>query len=275
MLKRFCIIICALAAATSVSSGLEPVRPVSSAWTAEAGTSHLADTYLSPVKYSGLHFGLGYGRLQTMKRPTLVQGWNVSLGFDRALNPAGNAAMLGLDLEGGWRIMRRWRLPHGFSAAVGGYAGVRAGVLYLSRNGNNPAQAHASATIGPEGYVQWSGRLGRLPLSVRWQASTPIAGAFFCPDYGELYYEIALGNRENLAHFAWPGNFRRLNSLLSVDLHLGKSTLRLGYGLEAMSTRANHITSRRITHSAVIGVVCDFITINPQKHDAQIVTANY
>lgn len=274
MLKRFCII-CALATATCTSSGEEPLRPVASAWTAEVGTSHLADTYLSPVKYSGLHFGLAYGRMQAMKRTTLAQGWNVSLGFDRALNPAGNAAMLCLDLEGGWRLMRRWRLPYGFSAGIGGYVGVRAGVLYLSRNGNNPAQALASATVGPEGYAQWSGRLGRLPLSVRWQASVPLAGAFFCPDYGELYYEIALGNRRNLAHFAWPANYRRLKSLLSVDLHLGKSTLRLGYGLEAMSTHANHITSRRITHSAVIGVVCDFITINSQKHDRQTVTAYY
>lgn len=251
----------------------EPVRPVMSAWMAEAGTSHLADTYLSPVRYSGLHFGLTYSRRQAMKRTCLTQGWDAGVAFDRAQNPARNASMLGLRIEGSWRILRRWALPGGFQLGAGGYAGAEIGALYLGRNGNNPAQAVAAASIGPELSAQWRHDI----FTLRLEASTPLLGAFFCPDYGELYYEIALGNRNGLAHFGWPGNRRRLRSMLSLDIRLGGTSLRLAYKFDATTAKANNIVSRRIEHSAVVGVVCDFITINPRKqfNDAQIFTAYY
>lgn len=272
MIRPLCIFFASAAAALGLSAQ-EPVRPVSSSWMAEAGSAHLADTYLSPVKYAGAHFGLTYSRRQAMKRTDLTQGWDASVSFDRTKNPARNATLLGARIEGSWRIVRRWALPCGFSVGAGGYAGVEAGALYLSRNGNNPAQAVAAASVGPEVFAQW--RRGNLTL--RLEASSPLLGAFFCPDYGELYYEIALGNHGGLAHFGWPGNRRRLRSLLSADIRLGGATLRLGYRLDATSSSANHITSRRIEHSAVVGVVCDFITINPRKplNDAEIITAYY
>lgn len=253
----------------------EPLRPVASAWMAEVGTSHLADTYLSPLKYSGMGYALTYSRMQAMKRPTLVQGWDISLSLDMTDNPAGNATMTGATLQGSWRMMRRWSLGNGFQVGAGGYVGLQAGALYLSRNGNNPAQAIGNIAIGPEAFAQWSGNISRLPIAVRWQASTPLTGVFFCPDYGELYYEIALGNRSDLVHMSWPGNRRRLRSLLSVDLNFGRHTLRLGYRFDATSTRANNITSRRISHAAVVGIVCDFVNINPRKQDAKIITAYY
>ncbi len=79
------------------------------------------------------------------------------------------------------------------------------------------------------GYVCWSGSLGRLPLSLRYQPVLPVVGAFFAPDYGELYYEIYLGNHSGLAHCGWWGNYFALENLLTADLRLGSTTLRIGY----------------------------------------------
>lgn len=275
MLRHICILI-ALISALCVSAQ-EAVRPVNSAWMAEVGGSQLADTYLSPVKYSGEHYGVTYSRRQAMTLPNVLQGWDINVSFDNAENPAGNARMLALRLQGGWRMMHSWKLPKNFSIGLGGYAGAEVGVLYLSRNGNNPAQADAAISIGPQAYAQWRGKIGSLPLSIRAEAWSPLIGGFFCPDYGELYYEISLGNHGGLFHFGWPGNRRRFNGLLSVDFHFGKSTLRLGYKFDAVSSKANHITHRRVEHSAVIGVVCDFININTRnaQNDAQIITAYY
>lgn len=258
----------ALLGCCAAGAAQEPLRPVASAWMAEVGGAHLADTYLSPLKYEGVHYSLTYSRMQAMKRTTLVQGWEVSIAFD-------DSKLLNLTLDGSWRMMRRWRLPYGFQVGIGGYAGMQAGVMYMSKNGNNPAQALASITVGPEAFAQWSGKVKKLPMAVRWQVSSPIAGAFFCPDYGELYYEIALGNRSDLVHAAWPGSYRRVRSLLSLDLNFGHHTLRLGYRFDAVSSRANNITSRRISHAAVVGIVCDLVTINPRKNDSQTVTAYY
>jgi len=121
MFRRLCLI---LALGAAAASAQEPVRPVTSAWMAEVGTSHLADTYLSPLKYSGMHYAVTYSRLQAMKRPTLVQGWDAGIVFDRAKNPSKNATMLGARVEGSWRLMHRWHLPHGFQVGAGGYAGL-------------------------------------------------------------------------------------------------------------------------------------------------------
>lgn len=244
---------------------------------AEIGSAHIADTYLSQSRYGGMHYGLTYSRLQAMKSPLLqcIQGWEVNIGYSSARNRAGNARMLGANVEGSWRMMRRWQLSAGFQAGIGGYASAEFGALYLSRNSNNPAQAIAAASIGPEGFVQWAGQLKRLPLAVRWQVSSPLTGVFFCPDYGELYYEIQLGNRSDLVHAAWPGNRRALRSLMSVDLNFRRSTLRLGYRFNGVSAHANGITSRNIIHCAVVGFVCDLVTINPRNCDAKTVPACY
>lgn len=244
---------------------------------AEIGSSHIANTYLSPEKYAGQRYGLTYSRLQAMKGSLnrCVQGWDLNLDFDRAKNRTGNSTMLGATISGSWRMMRRWQLPLGFQAGIGGYAGAEFGALYLSRNSNNPVQALAAINIGPEAFAQWSGKFKRLPLAVRWQLSSPLIGTFFCQDYGELYYEIQLGNRRDLVHCTWPGSRRAIKSLLSVDLNFGRSTLRLGYRFDALSARANNITTRMISHCAVIGVVCDLVTINPRKHDEKLLPALY
>lgn len=258
----FALILLALCA-----SAQEPVRPVSACWAIEVGSAHLADTYLSPVKYSGAHFGVEYARRRAMSRRQWVQGWNLGVHFNRAKNPAGNASMLSPRVNGSWHMTCRWQLPHGFQAGVGGFVAADLGALYLSRNGNNPVQAQATANIGPEMFGQW--RKGIYTLRVA--AGTSLIGTFFCPDYGELYYEIALGNHGGLAHCAWPGNFRQLHCGADLDICLGHTTLRIGYKFQGQSTKANHITSRRIEHSAVVGIVTNFITINP-RHE-KVITA--
>lgn len=244
---------------------------------AEVGSSHLANTYLSPEKYTGQRYGLTYSRLQAMRGNLnrCVQGWDLGLAFDRAKNRPGNSTMLGATLEGAWRMMRRRQLPSGFQTGIGGYAGAEFGILYLSRNSNNPAQALAAICVGPEAFVQWSAKLRKLPFVLRWQVSSPLLGVFFCQDYGELYYEIQLGNRSDLVHFAWPASRRAVRSLLSLDLNFGHSTLRLGYRFDALSAKANNITTRIISHCAVIGVICDFVTVNPRNHDEKLLPAFY
>ena len=42
------------------SAAVETVRPVLSAYGVEAGSAHLADTYLTPLHYNGWHTALTY-----------------------------------------------------------------------------------------------------------------------------------------------------------------------------------------------------------------------
>ena len=91
----------------------ETVRPVFSAYTLEAGSAHIADTYLTPLKYNGQHFGIDYQRWQAMKfdPQRWVMQLDTRLTLNHTVNPAGNATMWDAMLEFRWGMMRRWRLP--------------------------------------------------------------------------------------------------------------------------------------------------------------------
>ena len=117
------------------------VRPVLSAYMIEAGSAHVCDTYLTPLHYSGWNTSLSYERMQAMKfdpeRWVMRLDGRLSLGATE--NPAGTATIWQLDFRPSWSMMWRTSLPGGFTLAAGGNIGADIGVLYLSRNGNNPA----------------------------------------------------------------------------------------------------------------------------------------
>lgn len=256
------------------------IRPVNSVYTIEAGSSHLADTYLSPVKYSGWHLGFDYERNQAMK--FAPDNWVMQMRFgisaDRTLNEVRNHVMWYGELQFSWGMMRRWKIHEGFSAGIGGSASLRAGCLYIDRGGNNPASAKGAVTANLTGYGAWNGKILGLPVTLRYQPVIPVIGAFFSPDYGELYYEIYLGNHSGLAHCAWWGNYFSIDNLLTADLHFGSTSLRIGYSGNFYSTKVNDITTRIFTHSAVIGISCEWISLNPRKglsKEARIISATY
>ncbi len=110
----------------------------------------------------------------------------------------------------------------------------------------------------------------------RYEVSLPVTGAFFAPDYGQLYYEIWLGERSGLCRAAWWGNYFDMDNLLTADLRLGGTTLRLGYRNHIISTKASDIVSRRITHAFVIGIATEWLSLSPRyRQDVPIVSPLY
>ena len=265
-MRLFIVIICLIMnVALWASEDDKTLRPVAAAYTLEVGSSHLSDTYLTPLKYGGKSFALGYERMQAMRfsPERWVMQLTGRLELNRALNPAHNATMWDLGLELQWGMMRRWSVDgvSGLQLYAGGATTLDVGALYLSRNGNNPVSAKAAWTVGLTGAAVYHFKISRLPVCLRYQPVLPVTGAFFSPDYGELYYEIYLGNRDNLAHAAWFGNYFRLNNLLTADLRLGSTNLRLGYRGDILSTKENNIVTRRITHTLIIGVSGEWLSL--------------
>lgn len=244
--------------------GIETLRPVNSSWMLDVGTSHLADTYLSPLKYTGWKTAFEYERLQAMKfSPELWrQQLHVGVEVDRAKNRARNNSMLYANLSARWGMLRMWRLPYGFTLAAGGSAGADVGGIYNGRNGNNPAAVKADITANLTGWATWSTCVGRMPVMFRWQTTMPLAGAFFSPEYDELYYEIYLGNHGGLAHFAWPGNFFRWDNLVTADLDFATTRLRVGFRSRILSTEVCDITTRIFSYAFVLGVTGDWLSLS-------------
>lgn len=278
-MRRFLIVIAIVASAAFISAQEKPMRPVTSAYTVEFGTSHIADSYLTPLHYDGLHFGIAYERFQAMQfnpEQWIMQLYG-SLSCDRDENRAGNATLWNLDLQLGWSMMRRWNVLPGLTLAAGGMTSLNGGALYLSRNGNNPVSAKAAWVVGATGMALYSMKLGRIPVTFRYQPRLPLIGAFFSPDYGELYYEIYLGNHSNLAHCAWPGNRFVFDQILTADLRLGSTSLRVGYSGHILNSKVNNIVTREYTHAFVVGISGEWLSLSPSgvSREAKIISAYY
>lgn len=266
--------------AAGPESMTEPLRPVTSAYMFEFGSASLADSYLTPVTYRGWSAAFAYERMQAMKfSPELwVMQLQARVELDRGRNDADNATMWRVCGDFEWAMFRRWQMPHGITLAAGGSTGLDLGCLYNSRNSNNPASAKAAWTVNLSAYAIWNVSLGRLPVTLRYQPSLPVAGIFFSPEYDELYYEIYLGNHGGLVHFAWPGSRFAMTNLVTADLHFGSTSLRLGYRGTILSSKANNLVTNVFTHSFVIGVSGEWLSLS-RRHsisaDAAVISAMY
>lgn len=266
----------ARAGASSLQDSI--VRPVLSAYSLELGSNHLCNTYLTPLHYSGWRGALSYERTQAMKfnPEKFIQQLDIRFWAGATHNPAHTATMWQIGMRPSWSMMWRKPLDMGFTIGVGGNVAADVGMLCLMRNGNNPVAAQASVTVGVKAYAAWIGKVGRLPVTLRYQPVMPLTGCFFSPDYDELYYEIWLGNHSGLVHGAWPGNFFRMDNLLTADLHFGATTLRLGYRCEIFSSKAAGIVNRDISHMFVLGVATEWLSLHAGSRrtpDARIISA--
>lgn len=256
-------------------------RPVLSAYGVEVGTSHIADTYLTPLHYNGTSYAMSYERMQAMKfnPEDWVMQLNTRVLFDNTENPARNATMLNLEVEAGWAMMRRWNgivgCAPGLSIGIGPGTSLRGGVLYLSRNGNNPASAKGAWTVNANAFAAYNMRIGKLPVTFRYELMLPVTGAFFAPEYGQLYYEIWLGNRSGVVQPVWWGNYFRMDNLLTADLRLGGTTLRVGYHNDIISTKAHDIVSQRISHAFTFAVVTEWLSLSSRSNTSDNISALY
>ena len=272
-----CVMLSAMAFAQDEPTTL---RPVTSSYTYEIGGATLANTYLTPLKYKGWDMALNYERMQAMKFNPEKWVMRLTAGIDlnRTDNPAKNATMWRLVADFSWGMTYRFKLPHNITLAGGGSTSLDLGCVYNARNGNNPVAVEAAWTVNLTGYASWNVKIGRLPVTLRYQPTIPLTGVFFSPDYGELFYEIYLGNHSGLAHCAWWGNYFRMENLVTADMHLGGTSLRVGFRNNILSTSINDITTRTITYSAVIGVTTEWISLNPSRkadNNARIISALY
>lgn len=283
LINRIILLALSLVGALSATAQEEQpvIRPVVSAYSFEIGSAHLVDTYLSPLHYSGIGLGVGYERLQAMNfdPERWVQRLNARIGFNYTENTVRNASLWDLDIDFRWGMMRRFRFDKGWEAGVGGSTSINGGIIYNARNSNNPVAAQGAWNINLSAQAIYRTSLLKKDITLRYLAEMPLTGIFFCPEYDELYYEIWLGNRHGLVHGAWPGNYFRLDNLITADVRLGGTILRLGYSCRVFSSKANNIVTRRTTHTFVVGVASEWISLSARGtkglEKARVISALY
>lgn len=275
------IMVQALAMQAQATDSVPVLRPVASMFMAGVGSARVLDTYLTPITYSGTSVSLAYAATQAtgFAPEKWVRQLAVGIDYGRVKNPVGNNAMHTLMLEGQWGIMHRWNgvWHRGLQLMLGGMTQLRGGVIYNASNSNNVVSVKARWSLGLMGMAVYNTRLGRLPMTVAWQASLPVAGVFFSPDYDESYYEMYLGNHSGLAHMGWWGNRFDMTNLVTADMHFGNTVVRLGYRNRVERSWVRNLNTRITTHELVLGVGGDVLSISRKGLDnkAKIISSMY
>ena len=219
------------------------------------GSTNVLDTYLSQEKFSGT--GVSLLLLSEIQRDNSRWStmWQNQLNFSISEDRAGNESTFDGDYHlylgryYGWSLLdKRLRLQAGGLAALG------AGFIYDTRNGNNPAQAKIALNLSP--VINADYHIPNTKLVVNYEASAPLVGLLFSPNYGQSYYEIF--SRGDYDHNIVPttiGTTPTLRHLLTLDFPLLKKTFRIGYMGDYQQAKVNNLKYHARTHSFVIGMV--------------------
>lgn len=232
-------------------------RPVTGVYSLELGGIEVLATYLSPLKYKGTEFSLwgNWSKAMPFNPEHAVMDFDARFSLASLLNPAQTARMIGMEADFSWGMAWRKKFGKDFQFTAGGALEIVGGAYYLLRNGNNPVQAIANFSLNLTASLSKHFTIGKLPVLISDKISLPSVGVFFCPGYGETYYEIYLGNHKDLAHAGWWGNNFRLNNLLSFTLDFGRTAMLIGYRFSAYTQWANNLNCKTFGNSFVIGVI--------------------
>ena len=229
-----------------------------SMFTVEAGYASVHDSYLTPITYGGWDLAMGYEAMRSMRSSDYKWLWQLQVGADynNVENKAHNNTLHKVMGDITFDMQRQWRqaLARRLDLSIGPMTQLRGGIVYDAVNSNNPVTVRAHWNVGVTGMAAFDTRLGRLPVTLRYQAQLPVVGVFFAPEYDESYYEIYLGNHRNLAHLGWWGNRLDMSHYLGADLHLGKTTLRVGYRTRLEHWTVNDLKVHDVTHALVLGI---------------------
>lgn len=235
-------------------------NPKERAFMIAIGAANVLDTYISAEQYKGTEI-----RIMAENR-SRISPRHLSHTFTHhgCLSILDNRAGIGNELAGAYRFQfslhYNWLLSPNFSLQVGGCTDAKLGILYNTRNSNNPVQVDISLHLAPSASISYKNTFRHHSFLIRYHLSTPLVGLMFSPNYGQSYYEIF--SKGNYDHNIVPTTFVSAPSLhhaLTFDVQLSpkkpRSKLRLGYLGDIQQSNVNNIKRHHYTHSFLIGWV--------------------
>ena len=222
----------------------------------DAGYASVHDSYLTPITYDGLDLGLSIEATRWFNHYRWLWQLGVGADYNYVENNAKNNDLHKVMGDISFNMQHAWlgAIHPRLGLSAGPMTQLRAGIVYDAVNSNNPVTVRAHWNLGATGMAWFNTRLGRLPITLRYQLQLPVAGVFFAPEYDESYYEIYLGNHKNLAHLGWWGNRFDMTNYLGADLHLGKTLLRIGYRNRLEHWSVNHLHVHDVSHALILGI---------------------
>ena len=253
-----CLPLCA-AGQREGSDTLAAARPepvVTNAKMFGAGYNSTQDTYLSPLHYAGPE--LRYishtmrRRDDSRWRRLIINEGRIAEGESRSEN----GALLSADYHFAYAVLHAWQICNRrLTIQAGGGGEALAGFLYNTRNGNNPVQARCLLNI--IGTVRAEMQLAKIRLA--YEASAPLVGITFSPNYGQSYYEIF--SEGHYDHNIVPTTLAAMPSLrhsLTADIPFLNTIWRVGYLGDYRQQAVNNLKQHSYTSALVVGIVHTF-----------------
>ena len=235
------------------------------------GKSDLLDTYLSPIDYKGIDIGIVNERifLPCSKNQKWIAQQFIRGDFSSNNTIYGSGSTVTGFLEYSFGML--YKIPQfipNFNIYGGSYASLGGGFIYNLRNGNNPVSAKVDLSLGLSIMATYKLELiKKHPFNIRYQLSSPLVGAFFCPNYEQSYYEIfSLGNNKGIVHPGIWGKRFDIENIITFDIPFSWIGLRLGYENRVYNNHVNSLKYRRVLNSFLIGITKDFIPNNRKKN---------
>ena len=248
--------------ASAQSDTIPSGKVVTNARMIGVGATDILDTYLSQEKFRGTE--LRYIS-HTMREPE-GRHWGRLIVHQGNLAFADNRSGDGGEIAGAYYfsygVRRRFAFPVGnatLTVRAGAQADVTAGFIYNTRGSNNPAQARFDIGLSPSAGAAYDFTVGGKPLTVTYEASVPLLGVMFSPNYGQSYYEIfSEGNYDHNIVPTTIGSTPSFRQMLTLDFRLLHATWRVGYLGDYRQASVNSLKQHTYTHSLVVGVVKSF-----------------
>ena len=231
------------------------------------GYTRVLDTYLSPQEYTGIE-----GRFlhERMRMTTLLDG-RVSTQSMIQANVAytENHSGTGNEISGlvNWTygLHYHFRVTDHLRILAGALGDANLGFIYNTRNSNNPAQAKAYLNLTASAMAIYKFHIKELPFTVRYQVNVPFMGVMFSPNYQQSYYEIfTLGNHHGVVNFTSVHNQPSMRQLLTLDIPVSRTTLRIGYMGDFQQSKVNDIRCHTYSHAFMIGFVKELYLLDNQ-----------
>lgn len=240
------------------------VHPVNQSTLFGIGKTFLNDSYLSPMKYSGISMSIMHDRIKGSgyfdNNLLMQQQFLIQTAFTE--NPTGTASEyygnLNYKLTGFYPLFSTSQLRFfggaGWEASLGG--------IYNTRNSNNPGSLKVFTNLNLSAMAIYRWKV----YTLRWQLSTPFAGIFFSPEYGHSYYEIFnVGNKKGTVNFGSFNNQRAFRNYFSVDIPVHNITLRAAYLGDYYYTRVNNIVTRITSHQFMFGIASETLNFGGKR----------
>ena len=231
------------------------------------GGYRMKDEYLSPEKYGGLGFRFMNERMRLMKSNDKISRQNIiNVDISSTINGAESANFLSAFVDYSLGYHYRFFPDPYLKILVGGSTRGMLGMVYNTRNVNNPMTIHADIDLNLSLAAIYEFRVKNHPLAIRYQFETPFMGFLFSPIYNQSYYEIfSLGNTAEVIKISSFHNKFAMRNHLTLDIPVGSMTARVGYFGQFYSTNIHEIERYIISHNFTLGFVKEFVAFGARE----------